>query len=560
MSKYLFVIVLLLAAFFRFYGLNWDQNQHLHPDERFLTMVANSLAWPKTVSEYLDTPHSPLNPHNKGSGFYVYGTFPVIFVKLVAESLKLGDYNNLTLIGRFISGLLDLGTTVLVFLISRRLFKSFSPSILAMFAYAVSTLPIQLSHFFAVDSFLTFFLALTFYFLITRHHFLLGIAYGLALSSKISAVIFAPIIIIYFLREFITSPKRLHVFGSAILFFSICLSTLRLAYPYAFSGLQVNPLLLSNMKQLKDLSRPDIFFPPVTAWINIQPGLFPLENLLYWGLGLPLGLVSLTAIIFCLFHYRRHPHVLYVILWTALLCVYQSFQFGQPMRYFYPIYPFLAILVGAFVSEISHLFSRPIIPYSIFIILVSIWPLAFIRIYSRPHSRVSASQWIYKNIPLGSRISCDHWDDCLPLGLIGYPAPNTYQVEEFPMFGADSEKWPIMDEKLAKVDYIIMSSNRLYGSIPSAPQRYPVSTHFYQDLFLGKLRFAPVAQFTSRPNIPLPGLRLCLNPTHRDYGWVAIPIQECSDSGISIVDDYSDETFTVYDHPKVIILKRNGQP
>src|SRR3989344_8752384 len=167
MSKLFFVIILLIAAFFRFYGLNWDQNQHLHPDERFLTMVAGAMKWP---TDYLNTQTSTLNPHNIGYGFYVYGTFPVILVKFIAEALKLGDYNSLTLVGRAISGILDMGTVILIFLISRRLFKSTSAALLAMFVYAISVLPIQLSHFFAVDSFLVFFLVLSFYSLLTTHY------------------------------------------------------------------------------------------------------------------------------------------------------------------------------------------------------------------------------------------------------------------------------------------------------------------------------------------------------------------------------------------------------
>ena len=51
----LFLAVLSLAAFFRLYGVNWDQNQHLHPDERFLTMVATGISWPKDIYKYLDT-------------------------------------------------------------------------------------------------------------------------------------------------------------------------------------------------------------------------------------------------------------------------------------------------------------------------------------------------------------------------------------------------------------------------------------------------------------------------------------------------------------------------
>ena len=35
----LLVVILLFGGYFRTIGINWDSNQHLHPDERFLTMV-----------------------------------------------------------------------------------------------------------------------------------------------------------------------------------------------------------------------------------------------------------------------------------------------------------------------------------------------------------------------------------------------------------------------------------------------------------------------------------------------------------------------------------------
>ena len=61
------LVILLVAAYFRFTGLNWDDGHHLHPDERFLTMVENALELPGSVGAYFDTAQSPLNPHNKGT-------------------------------------------------------------------------------------------------------------------------------------------------------------------------------------------------------------------------------------------------------------------------------------------------------------------------------------------------------------------------------------------------------------------------------------------------------------------------------------------------------------
>ena len=42
--EFLFLIgVILLACFFRWRGLNWDQNHHYHPDERYISWVATSV-------------------------------------------------------------------------------------------------------------------------------------------------------------------------------------------------------------------------------------------------------------------------------------------------------------------------------------------------------------------------------------------------------------------------------------------------------------------------------------------------------------------------------------
>ena len=75
--------ILLLAGVLRFTGLNWDEHQHLHPDERFLTMVENSLTWPQSLGEYFDTARNPLNPYNHSFGTFVYGLAPVVLVKFV---------------------------------------------------------------------------------------------------------------------------------------------------------------------------------------------------------------------------------------------------------------------------------------------------------------------------------------------------------------------------------------------------------------------------------------------------------------------------------------------
>ena len=50
-------------------------------------MVEEKLAFPKSVGEYFDSAHSPLNPYNRGNDTFVYGTFPIFLTKAIAAAL-----------------------------------------------------------------------------------------------------------------------------------------------------------------------------------------------------------------------------------------------------------------------------------------------------------------------------------------------------------------------------------------------------------------------------------------------------------------------------------------
>ncbi|HEX8932368.1 MAG TPA: hypothetical protein VF810_04385, partial [Patescibacteria group bacterium] len=114
-SKLLLFIILFLAAAFRLYGLNWDQGYHLHPDERFLTMVANAMHLPHSFADYLNPQLSTFNPANIGFSFFVYGTFPLIFAKLLGSLFYADTYATFTLFGRVLSALADTLVVWLVF-------------------------------------------------------------------------------------------------------------------------------------------------------------------------------------------------------------------------------------------------------------------------------------------------------------------------------------------------------------------------------------------------------------------------------------------------------------
>jgi len=597
-----FLCILTLAAFLRLSGNNWDQGQHLNPDERFLTMVATAMVWPKDFLAYLDTANSQLNPHNLKFDFYVYGTWPVIVVKFVAEKLQFGDYGNLTKVGRAMSGVCDILTMIVVFLIGKRIGELFThhntssikpidilAGIFSMLVYALMALPIQLAHFYTTDPYLTLFLTTAVYLLlfppIPLIGALLGVSTGLALGAKISGILILPVIGLYGLTTLYTTYndfkkdkiilkeklklKAVQLTVFYLLFTAFFYLSFRLSMPYLFSNsklftISLNEKVLANWKALEGFNTYDTWVPPSIQWIHQKKILFPLLNMIFIGLGLPLTLVGVTGLLWCCAQLRKHPYLLLIGGSLAVTFFYQGTQFALPLRYFLPMYPLLATLTGLF---LRHVFitngntAKNKILLICLVLSLFIWPISVVNMYNQLHPRFRASEWIFKNVPPNTKISFEHWDDGLPLNLPGY-GTGSYPGVEFPMYGRDDkDKWTDIIAKLNTTEYLVLSSNRVYASITSFPERYPVSLRFYSLLFAEKLGYTKVAEFITRPSFPF-FINTCVSLPFFTYGTVDKagssngPLRhKCS--GIEFVDDYVDETWTVYDHPKVTIFRKD---
>jgi len=548
--KRVLLLILLLGCLFRFYNLNWDANFHLHPDERFLTMVGNSLKVPANILNYLDPAKSTFNPANTGYKFFVYGTFPLTLNKILAVFFHNDDYNNFTLQGRLLSAFFDLMTVIMVYKIAGLLiqknskfkFQASSIQLLSAFFYAVAVYPIQSSHFFTVDSFQVFFsLASVNFFLKYLYQsnkrniislILSSIFFGLSIASKISAVFLLPLILFLLLIHLRKNIKRLIFLSSGYLLFAAVV--LRLADPKFFTAEFIN-----NIKQLSSYSNPDVWYPPMVQWLNKVPVAFSLTNLAVFGVGLPYFILIVIGVIYIIKNWRITNYALRIILiWVILFFLYQSSQLVQSIRYLYILFPFLAIFAGIGMCQLInyglHITDSKLIrnaSFVIVLIVLLIWPVMFFSIYLQPQSRVSASKWIYENLPNQSIILSESWDDPLPLGVNNNG--KTFYIEQLPVFDPDTtEKWQKMNKLLSKADYYILSSNRGWGSITTVPSKYPRMSRFYQNLFAGKTNYKRIKEFTVYPGITILGKHLTLN------------------------DSWSEEMFTVYDHPQVMIFAR----
>lgn len=559
-------LILLLGFMLRIYGINWDQGYHLHPDERFLTMAANVLKIPSDWTTYFIPSLSSLNPYNLGYRFFVYGTFPLTIAKLFSILLRFDNYHDFTLSGRLLSALAD---TIVIFLVykivllwEKKLHFDERIKFFASFLYAIAVLPIQLSHFFAVDTFLNLFMIASFYYAVKyayacsiRYAGASALFFGFALGTKITAVYILPLILFFIIMSLIKKKQWMVFLRICAVFICIVYITVRIADPKFFAtgnifNPKLNPLFVQNLKELSEFSKKDVWYPPTVQWIAKPPVVFSLINIAFFGLGIPYFLLMLIGA----YHLarKRNIGVFALFVWMAVFFLYQSSRFAATMRYFIFLYPFFALWAGFGLAKMlsqlqfkqipsldnpkkyrmPHFFgfhvSRHLLKvWSILLVLILlIWPYSFMSIYSRIHSRVTASKWMARHIPRTAYLAEEHWDDFLPVD-------GGYEGVQLPVFDPDTaQKWKIMNEILAKADYYVITSNRGYESMPTAPRRYPRMTQFYRDLFAGRLAFKKIAEFTSYPTLRL---------GFADY---------------ALYDDWAEEAFTVYDHPKVIIFKK----
>ena len=447
------LIILILGAYFRFVGLDWDEGFHLHPDERFLTMIETSLQPVSTISEYFDTNVSSLNPHNilDANGnqtfpFFVYGNFPIILVRYIAEFLNKTGYSEVYLVGRALSGIFDIGTIIITFLIARKLIISNRVALLSALFYACAPLAIQISHFFIVDNFTTFFAMLAFLFAAKIavsevpdgnkransgnqrlyrdwHHIgpFIGfaISLGLAAASKINAIVIAPLLPIAVLiknRKYLQKIEDLewiHILRNLLIAAIISFLTFRVFQPYAFSGpgflnISLNPRWIDNLKELSALSSGLSNYPPSLQWTR-RSAFFPLKNMFIWGMGIVFGVFSALGFVLTIVKIFKGKWKTYGLLfiWNTFFLIWQILRWNPTMRYFLLIYPTMAISAAMFFeinlnknSSRKNTFLQKAqkgIVLSLLLITLII-PFAFTEIYRTPVSRVSASEWIYENI------------------------------------------------------------------------------------------------------------------------------------------------------------------
>ncbi len=552
------LVILLVAAAFRIHGLTtWDNDQHQHPDERLMVIVSTAVKMPGSLGEYLDTRRSTLNPYAQGQQNFAYGQLPLTLTRMVGELTGNTSYDTIEFPGRALSTIFDLLTIVFAWLLARRVFGVRVAHLTALLL-ALTVLHIQLSHYYAVDTFVATFTAAALYYgqrawqrETLSDALLAGVMIGLAMACKVSALLLLPVlglVLVWPRRGRLSSQQLMDGvtgFGVALVaaFFAF-----RLAEPYAFIGpaiwnIRPNLQWLADKQNFIQISSGTIDVPYMIQWAGTPSYTFVLQSIVQWGMGPAMGIAGFLGLVACAWrlvrgHAREREAVL-VLLWTAVNLLYFGGQFAKFMRYLLPTYFGLAMFAAYGLLLATHWLGRvrrfeldtlqrwlaPAV-----VTATALWALAFSSIYDQVHSRIQASTWIYNNIPAGKTLATEHWDDALPLRLPLYDSSRYKNVELALYDTENAAKRDKLEAALDQADYVILASRRLADSIPRLPERYPMATTYYRLLQSGQLGFERAARVQVEP---------MLGP-------------------FAIDDSRAQEDFTVYDHPLVEIWQKRA--
>jgi hypothetical protein len=344
-------------------------------------------------------------------------------------------------------------------------------------------------------------------------------------------------------------------------FWALGFSFLSFALTNPFSLIEF-PVFVSQISFQSDMARGEFVLPYTNQYIGTPPFWYVIEQQAKWLLGLPLTVAAYAGaggllggwVVRWLARITHHA-LLITLLWCLTFFLFTaSLQVKYP-RYMLPITPLL-ILCGAWAMITLARRWRVMwfVPVTT-LVTMAISALAFISTYTGPHPWGEMSGWMYRNIPQGSIIATEKWDDDLPFKANIENGTRTADGFSFQLLDSfersDSPtKLEAALRRLAASDYFSIASNRVYGVVTRLEDRFPLSNKLYRALLEGRLGFEVVMVTNRYPN--LLGWRI-VNDTFTPVNLPTPALAAFTPRDLNL--GFADESFALYDHPLAMMLK-----
>ncbi|MGC8787990.1 MAG: glycosyltransferase family 39 protein, partial [Anaerolineae bacterium] len=516
------LLCLLPGAFFlRVYGLDWDRGFFFHPDERQILMVVAGLSWPQDPLTLL-TPDSPLNPR-----FFAYGSFPIYLLRLLSSLLGVwrtewASMARFYLLGRLLSAFFDTLTVFFIYLLACKVYDR-RVAILAATFVAFTVLHIQQAHFYTVDILLTLLILITVHKAVDvtrqgklRDGLVLGAILGASLATKVSALpLMAVIVTAWFAfgwpqqgnsgRVWLQLRSAWRRVRSRVLrTFGMAVGCFILLQPYAV--IDAYHFVLGVGQELA-MARGWFDFLYTRQYIGTAPYLYHVKQILLFGMGLPLGCLGFSGLLWLLLRQWRHfsRDEVIILAWPLIYGVVNGGAHAKFMRYTLPVLPFLSLAAAVMWVKTwdalgrvcssqgsrSQSLSRGMWAMLLGLVLLTtmFYAIAFLNVYRQEHPWIQATAWLCQHVPAGSTILTEYWDDPLPVQGAARRGgcPKEYVFITLDMYAVDTEAGlENLLDSLEASDYIVLSSQRLYVPVVRLSERYPVASRYYQRLFAGQ--------------------------------------------------------------------------
>lgn len=494
-QKILFLFIVTLLT--RFIAFNWGNGYFFHPDE-------NNMA----------TAIAQFSSQNLNPNFFAYGQFTLYLGYFTLKILGLTNtFINSVLVLRLYSAIFSVLSVGLIYLISKKLFSQKNSLLLVLLTIFNPGL-IQLAHFGTTESFLILIFLIEIYLSQKIYekpkNYLLyifaGIIVGIAISTKISSLIFLGPILLVSLMNFIKLKNKLIFIPKLFLLLIFTVVFYLLSSPY---NLLKSQDFFSTMNYETNVAtgQTKVFY--TTQFSKSIPYLFQFIHIFPYVSGIFQFIFAIIALILLIKNYRvDQKKYLY---WFLILvpCFVYFLYFGQLYvkwtRFMSPIFFFFPLLSVYFISTLKSRLYRLI---SIF--LACLPGIFFLRIYFYSDIRFSASKYLINTVPQNSSLLSESGN------VVNIPIlPNNFNITNYDFYN----NYPnYLSTYLLTADYIIVPSRRVFKNY---------NLKYHQSLFNGSLSFQKIKTFS-------PSYDFLLN------------------------SENAEETWSVFDHPTIRIYKKNN--
>ena len=287
----------------------------------------------------------------------------------------------------------------------------------------------------------------------------------------------------------------------------------------------------------------DVAQGDLQAWsifdVHTIPFLYHWTHLLPLGVGWPLTLLFVLGISRSL--WKRNHRTGLILLWAGIYFATIGGLHTKPIRYLLPLLPLLALLAadfcGWFIRSPRFVRVRKLaVGVCVAVFLYSaLYGVAFASLYTREDSRIQTARWINDHVPATSSIGVERG----AFSMRGMIDPAKFHIGVFQTlmlfkcrgFATCKGELYWLKRQLDLLDYIVITDVNRYQHFTAVPELIPGGAAFYEALVEGDLGFDLIRRSKNYPSI----------------------------GGMEFRDDGSEPTFTGFDHPAVMVFRKDEE-